>query len=210
MAAPLYLASRSPRRKELLGQAGIEFRVYVPQEEELPAPKSLKKLGAGSLVRRIASAKAEAALRELREKGVKEGVILAADTLVFLEGKVLGKPANAAEAKRMLKKLSGRWHEVCTGVACYRFKGKDSRKKTIHVSTKVKFFPLKKEWIDWYVQTGEPMDKAGAYGAQAIGSLFLERFSGSYTNVVGLPLGESVALLEQAYQKDRSKFRSGR
>lgn len=206
MPAPLYLASRSPRRKELLEQAGIQFLIYVPEEEEMVAPKTLKTLGPGALVRRIALLKAKAAYRELREKGVKEGVILAADTLVFLEGKVLSKPENVEDAKAMLRRLSGRWHQVCTGVSCLSFDEKGGHCKTIHVSSGVKFFELEKEWIDWYVATGEPMDKAGAYGAQAKGSFLLERFDGSYTNVVGLPLGQSLALLEEVSGKKRAYF----
>lgn len=206
MPAPLYLASRSPRRKELLEQAGIEFRVYVPKEEELPAPKSLKDLGPGRLVRRIAAAKAKAAYRELKGQGIKRGLVLSADTLVFLEGMVLGKPANEAEARSMLRKLSGNWHQVCTGVTCLSFDSGSGHAKTIHVSTRVKFFPLRKEWIEWYVATGEPMDKAGAYGAQAKGSAFLERFDGSYTNVVGLPLGETLALFEDVSGESRATF----
>lgn len=196
MPLDLYLASRSPRRKELLEQAGLRFRVYVPQEEELLAPKDLKSASPAAIVKRIAKAKARAALRELRENGTRKGVILAADTLVFLDGKVLGKPANEADAKRMLRKLSGGWHLVCTGVTCISLSEKSEREETIHVSSRVKFFPLQRKWIDWYVSTGEPMDKAGSYGAQGHGAAFIERFSGSYTNVVGLPVGESLALLE--------------
>lgn len=206
MSAPLYLASRSPRRKELLEQAGIQFLIYVPEEEEMVAPKTLKTLGPGALVRKIAHLKAKAAYRELRQKGVKKGFILAADTLVFLEGKVLGKPENVEDAKSMLRNLSGRWHQVCTGVSCLSFDSKGGHSKTIHVSSGVKFFELENEWIDWYVATGEPMDKAGAYGAQAKGSFLLERFDGSYTNVVGLPLGQTLALLEEVSGRKRAYF----
>ena len=206
MPAPLYLASRSPRRKELLENAGLRFEIYVPREEELPAPKTLKNLAPGAIVKKIALAKARAAERELREKGVYTALVLAADTLVFLNGKVLGKPADEGEARRMLARLSGNWHQVCTGVTCLAIAGDERKERTVSVSTRVKFFRLKKEWIEWYVGTGEPMDKAGAYGAQAIGGTFLERFAGSYTNVVGLPVGETLALIEKVSGEPRGHW----
>lgn len=210
MSPTLFLASRSPRRRELLAQAGLRFQVYVPREEEIVAPPRTGKEKPGSIVKRISRAKAEAAYRELREAGTAAGVILSADTLVFQAGKVLGKPANEADAIKMLGKLSGRWHEVCTGVTVLRFKGDRIAEKTIFVSSKVKFFSLKKEWIRWYVATGEPMDKAGAYGAQAHGAVFIEKFAGSYSNVVGLPLGQAVALLEEVTRVKRTKLMEGK
>jgi septum formation protein len=198
MVQPLFLASRSPRRKELLEWAHFQFEVYVPQEPELPAPRKLLKKSPTQLVKQIAEAKALAALRELTEKGKKQGIILAADTLVFLKDQVLGKPKNPADAKRLLRKLSGKWHVVCTGVSCIHFsQGKMRAKKSFVVKTKVKFFRLNKAQIDWYVKTKEPLDKAGAYGAQGHGMIFIEKFSGSYTNVVGLPLGETQAVLQK-------------
>jgi septum formation protein len=207
MVRPLYLASRSPRRKELLQWAHFQFQIYIPKEPELPAPRKLQKISPTQLVKQIAEAKALAALRELTEKGKKHGVILAADTLVFLKDQVLGKPKNSADAKRLLRKLSGKWHVVCTGVSCIQFsKGKLEKKKSFVVKTKVKFFPLNKAQIDWYVKTKEPLDKAGAYGAQGHGMIFIEKFSGSYTNVVGLPLGETQAVLKKfALSKGKRK-----
>jgi septum formation protein len=200
----LYLASRSPRRKDLLRQAGLGFRVYVPKKEELIAPKLLRNRSPARIVERIAAAKGRAALKELREQGIRAGLILSADTLVFQNGKVLGKPASKAEAKRMLRQLSGSWHLVCTGVSCLKFGPGGTKEKTIHVNSRVKFFPLKEAWLDWYVATGEPMDKAGSYGAQGFGAAFIQRFSGSYSNVVGLPLGETLALVERMAGQDRS------
>lgn len=202
----LYLASRSPRRKELLEQAGINFRVYVPQEEEMIAPKTLRRLQPSGIVKKISAAKAHAAERELRAKGVRKGFILSADTLVFLGAKVLGKPRDKKEAKRMLKQLSGRSHQVVTGVTCVALGNEGRREKTIAVSSRVKFFALKNEWLDWYVATGEPLDKAGAYGAQGHGASFIESFTGSYTNVVGLPMGHTLALLEEVSGRKRSSF----
>lgn len=197
MEYKLYLASRSPRRKELLEKAGVKFQVKVPAKEELPAPKTIKKLSPQKIVRLISEAKGLACVEELVEENIQRGLVLSADTLVFLNGKVLGKPKDEAEAKAMLKQLSGNWHWVYTGVTVLELQNGKIKKKNIHVSTKVKFFPLSKQRIEWYVGTGEPMDKAGAYGAQGFGSVLVERFSGSYTNVVGLPLGETLALLQE-------------
>ncbi len=203
---PLYLASRSPRRKDLLSQASIRFQVHVPAEPELAAPKNRRKEQPGQIVRRISDAKAEACAAELRASGCTEALILAADTLVFLKEKVLSKPADETEACLMLKRLSGNWHTVATGVTVLAMNGKKSTKKSIHVTTRVKFFPLAKDWIHWYVKTGEPMDKAGAYGAQGYGAALVEKFAGSYTNVVGLPLGETLSLLEKISGHSRSAF----
>jgi septum formation protein len=191
----LYLASRSPRRKELLSQAGIRFRVYIPREEELAAPR--KTATPPAIVRKISRAKAQSALLELRAQGEKAGLILSADTLVFYRGKVLGKPDSKRQAEQMLKQLSGQWHQVCTAVTCVKFAGEKITQKTICVSSRVKFFPLSKPLLSWYIATGEPMDKAGAYGAQTFGASLIEKFSGSYTNVVGLPVGETLRLLEE-------------
>ena len=207
MSLPIYLASRSPRRKELLAHAGLRFRVYVPKEEELAFPPSTRRETPSAIVKRIAGAKAAAAVKELAAAGRRSGVILAADTLVFLDGKVLGKPADAAEAKRMLKRLSGRRHEVQTGVACALLGPKGAVKASvISVRTGVEFFPLSDAWLDWYVGTGEPLDKAGAYGAQTFGAAMIRSFSGSYTNVVGLPVGESLSLLEKVSGQTRTQL----
>jgi len=200
----LYLASRSPRRKELLSQAGIRFRVYVPQEEELAAPKKTDTPPA--IVRKISRAKAESALRELKAQGRKGGLILSADTLVFYRGKVLGKPSSKRHAEQMLKTLSGRWHQVCTAVTCVKFESEKRQQKTICISSRVKFFPLSKPLLAWYIATGEPMDKAGAYGAQTFGASLIEKFSGSYTNVVGLPVGETLRLLEEVSGLKRAQL----
>jgi septum formation protein len=205
---PLYLASRSPRRKDLLAQASIRFRVHVPEEPELAAPRTRQRTSPATIVRTISAAKAKACVKELAQSGGKEFVVLAADTLVFLGNKVLSKPESEADAKRMLKALSGRWHTVYTGVTVILHEKGKTKAKSMHVATRVKFFPLRPEWIAWYVRTGEPMDKAGAYGAQGFGAALVEIFSGSYTNVVGLPLGHSLALLEEVTGYHRSKFQT--
>lgn len=199
MVTPLYLASRSPRRKELLQWAKVPFQIYVPEEPEMAAPKQLvKRQSPPELVKKIAQAKASAAFQELTAKGKKRGLILAADTLVFQKNQVFGKPKHRKDAVQLLKKLSGRWHVVCTAVHLLEFSaGKTKKSKSLVVKTKVKFFPLSKETIDWYVSTKEPLDKAGAYGAQGHGMVLIEKFVGSYTNVVGLPLGETLDLLKR-------------
>lgn len=197
MEYKLYLASKSPRRKDLLEQAGVRFHVKVPEKEELPAPKTIKKLSPQNIVRLISEAKGLACVEELIQEKQSNALVLSADTLVFLNGKVLGKPKDEKEAKSMLRAMSGNWHWVYTGVTALKLQDGKIKRKNIHVATKVKFFPLTKKRIEWYVATGEPMDKAGAYGAQGYGATLVERFSGSYTNVVGLPLGETLELLQE-------------
>jgi septum formation protein len=196
MSPPLYLASRSPRRRELLAEAGIRFQVIVPEEEELPAPRSRKRVGARSIVATISKAKARAAVIELRRKGVASAVVLAADTLVFMNQRVLGKPKDKAEARRMLRALSGKWHEVFTGITVISFRGSEQIEKKLQVRTRVLFFPLKTKRIEWYISTGEPFDKAGSYGIQGPGASLIQEIRGSYTNVVGLPLGQACKILD--------------
>jgi septum formation protein len=193
----IYLASRSPRRKQLLESAGIRFRVHVPQEEELPAPKLRRRVKAQEIVEEIARGKAHAAVKELRDKGVHNGLVLSADTLVFFKQHVLGKPKNKADARRMLMRLSANWHEVYTGVTALHFTPQRVKENAIQIRTRVRFFKLKPALINWYLETGEPFDKAGAYGCQGAGAALVREYRGSYTNVVGLPLGESLALLEK-------------
>lgn len=206
---PLYLASRSPRRKELLSQAGIRFQVHVPREEELDAPKLRKNTSASAIVKTISAAKAHAAVKELAALGVQDALILSADTLVFLKTRVLTKPIDKKDAFKILSTLSGKTHEVYTGVTVLRLSGGKVKSHAIQVRTKVKFFRLQKQWIEWYIATGEPMDKAGAYGCQGYGAALVESFQGSYTNVVGLPLGETLSLLEKASRLPRSAFQGG-
>jgi septum formation protein len=202
----LFLASRSPRRRELLAQAGIRFQVHVPREEELAAPKIRGREKPQAIVERISAAKAHACVKELRALDVKSGLVLSADTLVFFRQHVLGKPAGESDARRMLKTLSGNWHEVYTGVTALQFTGNRIRKNAIQVRTRVRFFRLKPAWIEWYLATGEPFDKAGSYGCQGYGAALVREYEGSYTNVVGLPLGESLALLEKTGRTTRSKL----
>ena len=168
------LASQSPRRAEILRQAGIPFTVRAVSVDETPLPQENPE----DYVRRLAEEKARAIHAEPRE------TVLAADTTVVIDGAMLGKPADAADARRMLRALSGRCHQVLTGI-CVR---RDTELVLDAASTKVWFTPMTEPEIDAYVASGEPMDKAGAYAIQGLASKFIERIEGCYFNVVGLPV----------------------
>ncbi|MGC4117842.1 MAG: Maf family protein [Myxococcales bacterium] len=181
----LILASSSPRRRALLGQLGIALEVVPPEVDESVLPGEAPT----AFVVRVSRLKAQAVAS--RHSG---RVVLAADTAVVCSGRIFGKPADEGDAVRMLRELSGREHEVVSGVSVVA-PGLD---EGFAVSTKVRFRVLTDREIDWYVQTREPMDKAGAYAIQERGGAFVEAISGSYSNVVGLPLGESLAALARA------------
>lgn len=171
---PLILASGSPRRKEILDTMGLEFSVDVSDADESFAGTPEE------MVLELSRRKALAVVS--RHSGA---MILAADTLVFGD-EVLGKPHSAEEAKRMLAGLSGRWHSVYTGVTMIDTRsGKTLSRADV---TRVHFVALTAQDIDAYVATGEPLDKAGAYGIQGRGGMFIDRIEGSYSNVVGLPM----------------------
>jgi len=172
----LILASGSPRRRELLGQMGLgEFSIISPDIDETV----WKDMPPGEQVRTLSASKAAAVAA--RQDGA---MVIAADTVVVLDGLVLGKPQDRADAIRMLTALSGRQHEVYTGVTVT----KNDVTLTEYETTKVTFRPLSREEIIHYVDTGEPMDKAGAYGIQRYGALLVERVEGDYFNVMGLPV----------------------
>jgi septum formation protein len=177
----LTLASQSPRRRELLSQLGIDLRVVPAGADETPRPGE----PARAYVERLAREKARA---------VAGAWVLGADTTVVLDGAILGKPDDDGHACRMLRALSGRVHEVTTGV-CLR--GPGGREEAIAVGTEVSFAELTEAQIAWYSATGEPRDKAGAYAVQGVGSAFVREVRGSVSNVVGLPLAETAALLER-------------
>lgn len=187
MQKTLYLASGSPRRTELLTQLGIEHRVFPvdidesPNDEEAPL----------TLVRRLATQKAEAALSRLPNSARESGVILAADTLIAFDGKPLGKPKDLADSKAILSSLSGQEHEVITAICV----ADSCRAVTEHVVTKVQFAKLNENDIESYWASGEPQDKAGSYAIQGIGGRFVVSITGSYSSVVGLPLFETEQLL---------------
>jgi septum formation protein len=173
----IILASASPRRAELLKQIGVEFEITPSQIEERPHPDEAP----GDYITRIARAKVIAVAREH-----KAGLVIGADTIVVLDGHLLGKPEDEAAAERMLAQLSGRWHAVMTGVALFDIE--TASEVADCDKTLVKFARLNDREIRWYVQTGEPMDKAGAYGIQGLGGLFVDEIAGNYYNVVGLPI----------------------
>lgn len=172
------LASQSPRRRQLLGQIGVEyFEILVPEADESYDPA----LPPEEIVASICRKKAKAAGALADDPGA---LIIAADTMVFLGGLRLGKPRDQVDAYTMLSALSGRTHHVCTGVTVCL----GSRVITEAETTDVTFRPLTGWEIASYVRTGEPMDKAGSYGVQGLGALFVERIDGDYFNVMGLPL----------------------
>ena len=170
----LILASQSPRRKELLGLFGIPFEIRVADIDETMDPS----VPAAEEVARVSRLKALAT-----PKGQND-VVVAADTIVVCEGRVLGKPHDAQEAKQMLSLLSGRDHQVMTGVTVLA-----GEKEAVFTEiTDLHFRPLSQREIDRYIATGEPMDKAGAYGIQGGAALFCEKMAGDYYNVMGLPV----------------------
>ncbi|HEX9944029.1 MAG TPA: Maf family protein [Thermoanaerobaculia bacterium] len=171
----LILASSSPRRRELLGSLGLRFTIRAVDLDETPRPGEDPR----ATVLRLARAKAAA-------RGHPGELVLAADTVVVIDGELLGKPADPADARRMLGRIAGREHTVLTAVALEE-PGRDRRAAEVAAS-QVKMARLSPEEIDWYVATGEPLDKAGSYAVQGIGALFVEEVFGNYTNVVGLPL----------------------
>ncbi len=182
----LYLASRSPRRAELLRQLGVVFQVIdVEINETLDNADS-----AETYVSRMALEKAAAGYSHI----AGYGTVLAADTAVSIDGRIFGKPRNRSHAADMLRALSGRWHDVCTGVAVLNA---DLPAERIVVSARVEFTTLDDAIIDAYWRTGEPEDKAGAYGIQGLGGALVKRIEGSYSTVVGLPLHETRVLLDR-------------
>ena len=182
----LVLASASPRRAELLARLGLSPEIRPASVDETPHQRE----SALDLALRLAIAKADHAAAQ--EDGGNE-VVLAADTVVVLDERPLGKPLNRADAASMLTALSGRTHEVVTGLAVCRA----GQAHHTHVVTAVTFRALSSAELDWYLATGEPYDKAGGYGLQGAGAALVERLDGSDTNVIGLPLAETVGLLRQ-------------
>ncbi len=178
----LILASASPRRRELLGQLNVPFEVipsrYEEHAEGLPAREAVLRLAEGKA--------AEVFSR------CPDCAVLGADTVVALDGAVLGKPRSAEDAKRTLRALSGREHSVFTGVSLLA----EGFRRTVAVESRVRFFPLSEQLIERYVASGLPMDKAGSYGIQD-GYPLVERYEGSYENIVGLPVEAVRALLKE-------------
>ena len=174
----IMLASNSPRRRELLAGLGLDFTVKVIDGIDESWPQELK----GEDIPLYISREKAAPYRKLM--GPKD-LVITADTIVYVDGQVLGKPHDKADARRMLQLISGRWHEVITGVTLMTARGE----RSFAVTTRVKFCNLTESEIESYVESGQPMDKAGAYGIQEwIGYVGVEAIEGSYFNVVGLPV----------------------
>lgn len=190
MQLQIYLASRSPRRAEILKLLNIKFEVISPDiDESVHFDESPE-----GYVLRLAQAKAAKGLYELQALQLASLPMLAADTTVAIDGTILGKPESDEQSRTMLLGLSGRWHEVHTAVALASEYGI----MTALSSTRVEMADLTKEDIQAYIATGEPSDKAGAYGIQGFASTFIKRIEGSYSGVMGLPIYETCQLLKAA------------
>ncbi|MCI5859441.1 MAG: Maf family protein [Lachnospiraceae bacterium] len=186
----IILASSSPRRRELMAQAGFAFEVLVSEADE-----TIEAETPGEMVEVLSERKAAAVAEEIKKQGFAEESVLlvGADTMVAIDGKKLGKPKDEKGAEEMLEELSGRTHQVYTGVTLIRLKKAENgsilqESRTFSEGTDVSFYPLTKEEIRSYIATGEPMDKAGAYGIQGKAAVFVKEIKGDYNNVVGLPI----------------------
>lgn len=182
----LILASASPRRAELLRSAGFDFEAVTSEIDETPHPGEAP----GTYTLRVAREKARYVARRRWTPG---SVVLGADTEVVAHGEIFGKPADEADAARMLQLLSGITHDVLTAVVVVA----GDREVAEVVTTRVRFAPLTDDEIAWYVASGEPMGKAGAYAIQGLGARFVERIDGSWSNVVGLPVATVHRLLTE-------------
>ena len=191
------LASQSPRRQQLLLAAGMKFTVCpTDTDENLPG-----NLPCDLYVMELATLKAAAGAKQAaKEEWEDEVLVIGADTVVSLDGAILGKPESQQEAYDMLCSLSGRWHEVFTGVCVTR--AGDGHAAARFCKTRVKFRSLSEEEIWAYIKTGEPMDKAGAYGIQERGGLLTDGIEGDFSNVVGLPLGTLNEILKEEFSYD--------
>ncbi|WP_143763064.1 Maf family protein [Ramlibacter tataouinensis] len=194
MSTFIYLASQSPRRRQLLEQLGVRHELLLPDEDE--DSEALEEVKPGeapaAYVRRVTGLKLDAALARLRRRQLPPAPVLCSDTTVALGRAIYGKPADAKEAARMLRELAGRTHRVLTAVAV-----QSGRKRVEALSdSRVSFAALSPARIRAYVDSGEPMGKAGAYAVQGRAAAHIMRISGSYTGIMGLPLHETATLLE--------------
>lgn len=197
----IILASQSPRRQEILSLGGYEYEVCVSSAEEQIPPEELENLTPQELVEWLARVKAEDVYRRNCNKNSEEEItVIGADTVVAVDGCVLGKPKTEDEAKQMLSRLSGRIHDVFTGV-CILWTNPDTQAEIqgniFHCHTKVTFYPMTEKEIDNYVATGDCMDKAGAYGIQSGAAKYIQGIEGDYLNVVGLPLSKIYHVLSE-------------
>lgn len=183
----IILGSASPRRRELLSQIGVSFEVRTSGREEIYHSVILEEI-----VRELALMKAENVAGDLTDEqneAPKDTIVIGADTIVVLDGKILGKPVDEKDAADMIGALQGRSHEVYTGVAILDYDAQGEKNVSVHaVGTKVYVNPMDEAEISAYIDTGEPMDKAGAYGIQGRFAAYIDRIEGDYYNVVGLPV----------------------
>ena len=195
-SAFVYLASQSPRRRQLLQQLGVRFEMLLPDDGEDAEAWEVVKRGESpeAYVRRVTRTKLDAARQRLQRRGLREAPILAADTTVAIGRAILGKPADDAEARAMLARLSGRTHRVISGVSV----ATGSRVRAALNVSHVRFAPLPRGLVDAYVASGEPFGKAGAYAIQSALAGWVERIDGSHSGIMGLPLFETAQLLHRA------------
>lgn len=199
----LILASASPRRAEILRDAGFSFELAQANIDEA----RLAGETARAMTRRLAEAKARAVAERL-DAAPEQAIVIGADTTVEVQGRLLGKPGSAKAARQMLLRLSGKTHRVVTSVVLLRLS--DHARMIATESTRVRFAPMSPNEIAAYVSTGEPMDKAGAYAVQGIGGRFIERIDGCYFNVVGLPLARLYRMLVRlGWQSPRKSSEGG-
>jgi len=189
----VYLASQSPRRRQLLEQLGVAYELLLPdpQEDAEALEVVLPNEAPLTYVQRVTQLKLDAALQRLQQRGLPMAPVLCSDTTVALGREILGKPADAKDAVRMLRLLAGKTHRVLTAVAL----GTADKRVQAVSSSRVTFAPMSAAQIDAYVATGEPMGKAGAYAVQGRVAAHIARLSGSYTGIMGLPLFETAQLL---------------
>ena len=194
----IYLASKSPRRRELLRQIGVEFELLLLRDQMPRGPEVSEEVHPGEkaedYVVRVTREKAENAAKIMMARRLPPRPVLAADTTVVIDGRILGKPANAAEAMEMLRLLSGRTHQVLTSVALH----KDEATTQLTQVSEVTLSTLSEDMMRAYCASADPYDKAGGYGIQGMAAVFVARIAGSYTGIMGLPLHETAQLLDQA------------
>ena len=190
---PIILASASPRRSELLKQAGFSFTIVPSTTEE-----TRTEVSPGQLVEDLAFQKANDVYETVKGNYTDQDfMVIGADTIVYYDGEVLGKPADAQEAFDMLKLLSDRTHQVYTGLAIILKKENEKQVHLLHERTDVTFYPISDEELKDYIATGDPLDKAGAYGIQGTFAVHVKEIKGNYNNVVGLPIARLYQTLRQ-------------
>jgi len=194
----IYLASKSPRRRELLRQIGVEFELLTLRNDSARGPDVTELVYPGEAaldyVARVANEKAAFAWKMIQQRRLPKRPVLAADTTVTIDGEILGKPGSPAEAAEMLERLSGRTHQVLTSIAVHH----TNMARQVTQVSQVRFATLSPASIKAYCSTPEPYDKAGGYGIQGMAALFVEHIDGSHSGIMGLPLYETAELLREA------------